>query len=150
MTLDLRPAQPGQAQEIAELTRRAYAKWVPVIDREPRPMTVDYEAAVRLHRFDLAYRDEALIGLIETVDEGDGLLIVNIAVAPEVQGQGIGRGLVAHAEALARTLGRARVRLYTNKMFAENIRLYGQLGYRIYDETTDPVLGTAVYMVKPL
>lgn len=148
--LDLRPARPGQGEAIRDLTRRAYAKWVPVIDREPRPMTVDYEAALQTSRFDLHYQGETLVGLIETVDEGDCLLIVNIAVAPEVQGQGIGRRLVAHAEGLARSLGRERVRLYTNGLFTENIRLYGLLGYEIYDEVTDPVLGKAVYMVKSL
>lgn len=148
--LALSPARPDQAEDIRDLTRRAYARWLPVIGREPRPMTVDYAAALKAHRFDLHYEGETLVGLIETADEGDALLIVNIAVAPEVQGRGIGRGLVAHAEALARSLGRGRVRLYTNKLFAENIRLYEYLGYRTYDETTDRTLGTTVYMVKPL
>ena len=147
---ELRRGRPDQAEEIRDLTRRAYAKWVPLIHREPRPMTIDYAAAVRENRFDLLYRDGTLAALIETADEGDALLIVNIAVAPEAQGQGLGRALVAHAEGLARELGRGRVRLYTNKMFAENIRLYELLGYRTYEETTDPALGTTVYMVKPL
>jgi GNAT superfamily N-acetyltransferase len=148
--LEWRAAQPGQADEVRDLTRRAYAKWVGLIGREPRPMTADYEAALRDHRFDLIYRDGTLVGLIETSDEGDHLLIVNIAVAPEAQGQGLGRGLVAHAEGLARALGRGVVRLYTNQLFAENVRLYQRLCYGIDEETTDPVLGTTVYMSKRL
>jgi ribosomal protein S18 acetylase RimI-like enzyme len=35
-------------------------------------------------------RSGALIGLIETVPQDDELLIVNVAVAPEQQGQGYG------------------------------------------------------------
>ena len=38
---------------------------------------------------------------------------------------------MAHAEALAASEGRAEVRLYTNKKFAANLRLYEKLGYRL-------------------
>ena len=51
---ELRQGVPADAAAIRELTREAYAKWLPVIGREPKPMTADYEEAVRKHRFDLA------------------------------------------------------------------------------------------------
>ena len=51
----LRTAAPADAAAIRDLTRAAYAKWVPVIGREPKPMGPDYEAAVREHRFDLLH-----------------------------------------------------------------------------------------------
>jgi hypothetical protein len=37
------------------LTRTAHAKRVPLLGREPMPMTADYADAVRNHRFDLLY-----------------------------------------------------------------------------------------------
>ena len=57
----LRPAVPTDASAIQELTRDAYAKWVPVIGREPKPMKADYAEAVRKHRIDLLYVDGALV-----------------------------------------------------------------------------------------
>ncbi len=87
--------------------------------------------------------------LIETI-EGEGhLLVENVAVAPNFQGRGLGRFLMAHAERLAAARGHAEMRLYTNQRFAENIRLYLALGYRI-DREEQSALGVTVYMSKPV
>ncbi len=128
---EMRQAVAADAAAIRALTREAYAKWVRVIGREPKPMTADYVAAVRNHRFDLLHLDGRLVALIETIAAVDHLLIENVAVSPACQGRGLGRRLVAHAERLAASHGHAEIRLYTNKMFVENIRLYRRLGYRI-------------------
>lgn len=133
-SLAMRRAVAADAAAIRELTRAAYAKWVPVIGREPMPMTADYDEAVRKHRFDLLEADGALAALIETIDLADHLLIENLAVAPVFQGRGFARRLLAHAETLAADLGHREVRLYTNKQFAENVALYLRLGYRIDGE----------------
>ena len=111
----------------ATLTREAYAKWVPVIGREPLPMRADYDEAVRQHRIDLAFLDGGLAALIETIDKGDHLVIENVAVAPAFQGHGLGRHLLTHAEQLAAELGYAEVRLYTNKMFEANVAALSRL-----------------------
>ncbi|MGE0668877.1 MAG: GNAT family N-acetyltransferase [Sphingomonadales bacterium] len=127
----LRRGEAGDAGSIRDLTRAAYAKWVPVIGREPKPMRADYDEALRTHRFDLLYVRDLLAGLIETDHEGDRLLVVNVAVAPEFHGQGLGSQLMMHAEGLARSLGCTRIWLYTGKLMAENVRLYLKLGYTI-------------------
>jgi GNAT superfamily N-acetyltransferase len=110
-------------------------------------MTVDYELAVQRHRFDLLLSNGQLAALIETVDEGEQLLIENLAVAPDFQRQGFGRFLLAHAEQLARRLGKSCVRLYTNQRFVENIQLYERVGYQI-DREVDMGVGVAIYMSK--
>jgi ribosomal protein S18 acetylase RimI-like enzyme len=51
-------------------------------------MTADYDHAQRI--VSTCWSIRALIGLIETVPQDDELLIVNVAVAPEQQGQGYG------------------------------------------------------------
>jgi GNAT superfamily N-acetyltransferase len=94
-------------------------------------MGVDYEIAVRQHRFDLLYANGALTGLIETLDQGERLLVVNVAVAPEAQGRGFGSQLMARAEDVAREAGCHRVWLYTNQRFEENVELYRRLGYAV-------------------
>ena len=129
--MELRRAVAADADVVRALTRDAYAKWVPLIGREPKPMTAGYETAIKNHRIDLLYLGGILAGLIETIPGADHLLIENVAVSPAFQGRGLGRRLMAHAEDLAASEGRAEVRLYTNKKFAENLRLYETLGYRL-------------------
>jgi ribosomal protein S18 acetylase RimI-like enzyme len=118
-----------------------------VIGREPLPMRADYARAVQEHRIELLYLGETLAGLIELVLEPDHLLVLNVAVAPEFQGQGHGSTLMRHAEDVARELGYVELRLFTNKAFAPNIKLYQRLGYAIDRE--EPFMeGFTVYMSK--
>ena len=147
--IELRQAVATDAPAIRELTRSAYAKWVPLIGREPKPTTADYDDAVAKHRFDLLYVEGTLAALIETIRETDHLLVENVAVSPSFQGRGLGRRLMAHAEELATSSGFGEIRLYTNQRFAENIALYRRLGYRVDREDELPV-GTVVHMSKRL
>jgi hypothetical protein len=56
---------------------------------------------------------------------------------------------LAHAEAVARSLGLSAMRLYTNPLFAGNVQLYGRLGYQVDRE--EPFKGgVTVYMSKTL
>ncbi len=142
-------AKTGDATAVRNLVRSSYAKWIPVIGREPKPMTADYDRAVEHHLVDLLYVEGELAGLIETVAKPDHLLIENVAVSPAFQGRGYGRQLLAHAEELATSMGFAQVRLFTNKMFAQNVQLYLKTGYNI-DREEAFMGGVAVYMSKPL
>ncbi len=94
---NLRRAEPDDAEAIAALTRAAY-EMDPVIGRAPKPMTADYDEAVRAHLIDLLLEDRPLVALIECIREPDHLLIENLAVAPEAQGNGHGKLLMAHVE----------------------------------------------------
>ena len=147
--LTLRRATATDAAAARGLTREAYAKWVPVIGREPKPMTADFDAAIRDHRVDLLCAGERIVALIETIAGPEALLIENVAVSPSWQGRGLGRRLMAHAERLAAAMGYRQIRLYTNARFVENIAFYQRLGYAITRE--EPFLGGRVtHMSKPL
>jgi len=146
----VRRATIADAVTVRELTRAAYAKWVPVLGREPRPMIADYDAALRDHLIDLLQVDGGLAALIEMAPKADHLLIVNVAVVPAQQGRGYGSALMAHAEEVARSLNLSEMRLYTNALFAENLRLYSRLGYRVDREEQHPQFGGTVYMSKRL
>ena len=146
-TFTMRTAGAQDAETVRVLTREAYAKWIPLLGREPLPMQMDYERAVREHRIDMLFLDGGLVALIEMAPEPDHLLVVNIAVASSAQGRGFGRRLLAHAEQVAATLGLSELRLFTSGFLTANIELYWRTGYIIDRE--EPFLGgTAVYMSK--
>ena len=130
--LQLRRATAADAANVRALTRSAYAKWVPLIGREPIPMTADYDRAVVDHIIDLWEERGELLALIEMVREADHLSIENIAVRPDQQGKGLGSKLLQHAEKLALALGFNEIRLYTNAAFASNVSLYCRRGYQEY------------------
>ncbi len=149
--LSTRRAGPADAAAVRALTRSAYAKWVPIVGREPRPMTADYERAVAEHVIDLIEDDGgALLALIEMIAAADHLTIENIAVHPDLHGQGLGSRLLRHAEDVARSLGLAEMRLYTNGLMEANIMLYQRRGYREDRREEAGPLGIAVYMSKRL
>ena len=137
--LIFRRAGENDVETVRTLTHAAYAKWVPVIGRRPKPMNVDYEHAVRAHVIELAYLDGELAGLIEIVPAADHLLLENVAVVPAQQRMGLGHRLMAHVEAMARARGLPQVRLYTNKAFTSNLDFYQKLGYTL--EREEPVKG---------
>lgn len=145
----LRRATDADIDAVRALTREAYAKWVPIAGREPKPMVADYAKAVREHRIDLLHQGGDLVALIETITQPDHLLIENVAVAPSRQGRGLGRRLLTHAEAIARAGGYGEIRLYTNKLFTANIELYRRFGYGI-DREEPFSRGVIVHMRKPI
>ena len=53
----------GPADAVRALTRLAYAKWVPLVGREPTPATADYERIVREDPVDLLLHDGELVAL---------------------------------------------------------------------------------------
>jgi len=149
VVVNLRPAEPADAAAIRDIVRAAYAKWVPVIGREPLPMRADYEKALREHQFDLAVDDSRILGMVETMLAEDHLWIENVCVMPQAQGRGIGRLLLEQAERKAIEAGRREIRLLTNGAFEANVSLYKRHGYAIDRE--EPFMnGVTVYMGKRL
>ena len=145
--LQIRRAVAADADAVRALTRAAYAKWVPVIGREPLPMRADYDKAVAEHPFELAVADGRIVGMIETMLADDHLWIENVCVAPQAQGRGIGRLLLERAEQRALEAGRPELRLLTNGAFEANVLLYKKHGYTIDRE--EPFMGgMTVYMSK--
>jgi len=110
--------------------QRAYDHYVPRIGLRPAPMDADYEAIVRAGRAWVAETEGAVAGVLVLEALEDHLLIENVAVDPHLQGRGVGRALLAFAEARAAELGLPELRLYTHVKMTENQALYARLGYR--------------------
>jgi len=123
------PATPGDAPAVTECVRAAYAGYVARIGREPAPMTADYAALIGAGEVWLTRADDEVAGVLVLRLQPPALLVENVAVAPDRQGEGLGRALMAFAEDRARAEGLAEVVLYTNERMTENLRFYPALGY---------------------
>jgi GNAT superfamily N-acetyltransferase len=70
-----------------------------------------------------------LIGGVRATREGTGWHIGRLMVAPDRQGEGLGRRLLAHMEAVA-PAGVERFALFTGRRSTRNLALYEAAGYR--------------------
>ena len=114
---------------VEAIVRAAYSRYVPRIGREPAPMLDDYVALIRERRVHVLDWSGMVRGVVVLIPEADTMLLDNVAVAPDAQGQGLGRKLLAFAEQAAWDAGYGSIRLYTNEEMTENIALYSRLGY---------------------
>lgn len=126
----IRPATAHDVAPVQALIEAAYALYIPRIDARPGPMLEDYAALIAQGRVEVFEEQGQVLGVLVLIAQADGLLLDNVAVSPAAQGRGLGRQLMAHAEARARQLGLEVVRLYTNEAMSENLGLYERLGYR--------------------
>ena len=126
---EIRPAQAEDAEAVRQLVRNAYAVYVPRIGREPAPMGADYEGLIGEGAVTVIVEDDSIVGVVVLRPQTDALVLENVAVAPDKQGRGIGRALIAFAEQRARELKLTKVSLYTNARMTENVARYPRLGY---------------------
>jgi len=126
----LRRAVVADAAAVTELVAAAYAKYLARMPFRPRPMDADYAAVLAATDSWVAELDGRIRAVLVCALEPDHLLIENVAVHPDAQGRGLGGRLLELAEEHARANGRPEVRLYTNEVMVENLRLYAGRGYR--------------------
>jgi ribosomal protein S18 acetylase RimI-like enzyme len=134
MTMDMdepriRAATPDDVSAIAQIVEQAYRHYIPRIGKPPRPMLEDYAARVSQGVVWVIEDGSAIAGIIVLLPGPDYLLLDNIAVTPARQGSGLGRRLLAFAEAEAVRRGYGEIRLYTHQLMTENQRLYAAIGY---------------------
>ena len=125
----MRPATAQDVVAIEAIVQAAYSPYIERIGRKPGPMLEDYRQRVEaggVHVLDNAGRVQGFIVLLDT---DTGLLLDNLAVAPDAQGLGLGRVLMDFAEQQAADSGYTRIYLYTNEAMTENIALYTRRGY---------------------
>ena len=126
----IRRAGPQDRAAVEAIVAAAYTKYIERIGKPPAPMLDDYAALIAAGAVSLWTDPDGTIAAVVVLQAGpDHLLLDNVAVAPDRQGQGLGRRLIAFAEAEARRLGHAELRLYTHATMTENIALYRRLGF---------------------
>ncbi len=144
-----RAATEADAAALAACARSAYAKYVERNGLVPVPMRQDYAEVVRDWQVTVVERCDEVAALIVMGPADEGFLLDNVAVAPEHQGKGLGRALLAFAEEEALRQGFDSIHLYAQEVMVENIALYERIGYVEYARRVEHGL-PRVYLRKQL
>ena len=145
----IRLAEAADLASIRRVARAAYQRYIPRIGKEPAPMVADFARQIAEGSLRVAVdAEERVCGFVVFYPRGDHLHLENVAVVPELQGEGHGRRLIDFVEAEARATGRSAVELYTNEKMSENIRLYPRLGYQETDRKKEAGFDRVYYRKK--
>src|SRR5713101_9378168 len=120
--LRIRAATAADIPAIQQIVEHAYRGYVARIGRPPGPMLDDYAARVAEGVVWVIEEGPSPAGIIVLLPRPDHLLLDNIAIAPEHQGSGLGRQLLAFAEREAARRGYPEIRFYTHRTMTENQR----------------------------
>lgn len=149
------PAGPEHAGELFTVQRAAYvseaqryaAPDIPPLV-EPLERVVADLAAPDVLTFG-AWLGARLVGSVRGRPAGDRLEVARFAVAPDLQGRGIGTALLAAVEAAAPP-GIRTLWLTTGARSEPTLRLYERSGYRRVAERTDAAGVALILLEKPV
>lgn len=126
----IRKAAISDAKSLSECMQAAYEIYTPRLGgKSLPPMIVDYEEEIRSYSVWVAESEYKLVGGLILMPEDGHMTVANIAVHPQFQGNGLGRGLMEFAEAAAQTKGYSELHLATHVLLTENLSLYSHLGW---------------------
>jgi ribosomal protein S18 acetylase RimI-like enzyme len=130
-------AAPGDLPAIVAIAEAAYTPYIARIGKRPAPMDADFTGAMERGELFVLAAGEDLAGYIVTFPKDGAQFVENVAVAPQLQGQGLGRRLLDFAEAEALRNSLVRMFLYTNVHMTENLEYYPSLGYKEYKRAVE-------------
>ena len=125
----IRAATAADVPAITDIVDQAYRHYIARMGKQPAPMLDDYAARVSEGAVWILEEGAAIAGIIVLLSTTNYLLLDNVAVSPARQGLGLGRRLLAFAEAEAMRRGYHEIRLYTHQTMVENQSLYASIGY---------------------
>lgn len=105
-------------------------------------------------RIFMAYSGAEPVGCVALIPMGGGVFeLSKMAVSPQCRGRGIGRRLLVHAIAQARTIGASSLFLGSSTKLPDAIHLYESVGFRHVNPETLPPMPyerADVFMRMPL
>lgn len=145
------PARPGDAGELLTLQRACWVQealandslgGIPALHES----LADVQAWMTTWSTWVVRSAGRLVGAVRGRLAGQAWDIGRVMVAPDLQGRGLGRALLAHIEAVADPVATSYV-LFTGARSVDNIRMYKKAGYRVRTDLDAPPL--AVVLTKP-
>jgi predicted N-acetyltransferase YhbS len=149
------PADFERWNDVLALIMRAFAPMDGVIDppSSAHLLTADIlrDKARRETGF-LALEGDRIVGCVFALERVAELYVGKLAVAPDRQGQGIGRRLMQAVEDLARSRGKAAIELQTRIELTGNHAAFARLGFHETERTAHEgyVRPTSITMRKAL
>ncbi|ALE85588.1 GCN5 family acetyltransferase [Pseudonocardia sp. HH130629-09] len=146
----LRPADAG---EVLTLQRAAYVPEARAHDDIDLPPLTEQLAEIREQLADRSVtawgiRDDGrLVAAVRITRSGSTAVVSRLVVAPDRQGEGLGSGLLRHAEEQLDD-DVSVIELFTGEHSVTNLRLYDRLGFR-ETHRTDAGTYALVHMAKP-
>jgi ribosomal protein S18 acetylase RimI-like enzyme len=153
MTVHIAPLTADHAGEALTVQRAAYvteaqnyhAPHIPPLTETVDELRADLAGGVLAFG---AWLGTRLAGSVRGRVDGDRMEVARFAVAPDLQGKGIGRALLAAVETAAPS-GIRTFWLVTGMSSEANLRLYRRAGYAVVGKETDPVGVAMVVLEKP-
>jgi GNAT superfamily N-acetyltransferase len=130
----IRRAKQRDAAAIESLLRESFREYKPAYTSEAFETTTpgknEIENRMKQWTVWVALHANVVVGTVSACPEGATLHIRSMAVQPSMQGQGIGKLLLARVEGFARDNGYRRLILNTTPFLIPAIRLYEDSGFR--------------------
>ncbi len=152
--LTIRDIREEDAGEVLTLQRAAFVQEALIYDSIRMPPFTQTLDEVRSELVDnlgqVALIGHRVVGAVRARQDGALLLIGRLAIAPDVQGLGIGSRLLQAVEARGREAGCREAELFTGSLSEANLRLYKSLGYHETQRVEGDDGVEEVFLRKPL
>ena len=152
--LTIRDIRDEDAGEVLTLQRAAFVQEAIIYDSvrmPPLTQTLDELRAELADNLGLvALRGTRMAGAVRARREADLLLVGRLAIAPDLQGLGIGSQLLVAVEDRGRKEGCREAELFTGSLSEANLRLYESLGYHESQRVDGDDGIQQVFLRKPL
>jgi len=149
--IEISTIQDSDAGEVLTVQRAAFVSEAAIygsVDMPPLTQTLpELQAELRAESGFVARIGGRLVGAIRFVERDGLLLIGRIAIAPDMQGEGIGRMLLDAAE---ESSSADVAELFTGSLSEANLRLYEACGYEEHERVPDGDGTAQVFLRKRL
>jgi putative acetyltransferase len=150
--IQIRFAGLDDAPSIAVVLRQSFMEYKSSYTEEAFAATTPTSDQI-LHRMNegpawVAVINNAIVGTVSAVPQGESLYIRSMAVLPAARGKDAGEALLRCVESFASAHGNRRLFLATTPFLTHAIRLYERMGYRHSDEGSPDLFGTPLLTME--
>ena len=145
----IRAARPDEAEAIVALIQRAFGQYRGKLRPESGALQETPEtirAVMKTGTILLAERAGRILGCVSVRRKDDCAYAGRLAVEPMERGIGVGRALLAAAEALARQMGLGRLRVDVRLKLRDNRAFFRALGFVEGAERCHPGFSKPTYV----